>query len=211
MIKLAVLVSGGGTNLQAILDAMDGGYLTDKIAVVVSSKDTAYAISRAKERNIPIAVIERKAYETQEAYDEALLHCLAAYDVDLVVLAGFLVILGQRFIKAYPDRIINVHPSLIPAFCGNGHYGLIPHEKALSFGVKITGATVHFVQLETDQGPILLQEPVRVFQDDTPHTLQKRVMEQAEWKILPKAIKLISEGRVRVVGRKVWMDGEESV
>jgi phosphoribosylglycinamide formyltransferase-1 len=204
MLKIGVLVSGGGTNLQAVIDRIMDGFL-DKcvISVVVSSKKGVYALERAKNNGIPAICIERKSFSNPADYDEALIRHMEECGVELVVMAGFLSILGERFIRRYENRIINVHPSLIPSFCGNGYYGLIPHIKALEYGVRVTGATVHFVTLEADAGPIILQKPVYVKEDDTPQTLQKRVMEEAEWIILPEAIKLFSEGRLDIDGRKV--------
>lgn len=198
------MVSGGGTNLQAILDRIDDGTLKNCCVVtVVSSNNKAYAIERAKRKNIPVTVISRKSFKWEEDYDRALLEHMKKYRVELVVLAGFLSRLGEGFIREYKNAIINIHPSLIPAFCGKGFYGIVPHRKALEYGVKITGATVHFVEPEYDSGPIILQKAVEVMPDDTPETLQKRVMEQAEWVILPEAIRLFGEGRIEVNGRKV--------
>lgn len=207
MLKIAVLVSGGGTNLQAIIDSINSGYLNHvKVSVVISSKENAYALERAKENNIDTRVITKKAYPTVEEYDEALVKTLNEFQVDLVVLAGFLVIFGKYFTDMYKNKIINVHPALIPSFCGVGFYGLTPHKKALEYGVKITGATVHFVEYETDAGPVILQKAIDVLDDDTAESLQKRVMEEAEWKILPEAIKLFSEGRITIEGRKVLIN-----
>lgn len=204
MLKLGVLVSGGGTNLQAIIDKIESGYLNNcEIVTVVSSKPDVYALERARKHNIEGVCIARKNFNSIEEYDRALIEHLEKRGVDLVVMAGFLSILGETFTKRYKDSIINVHPSLIPSFCGKGYYGLIPHVKALEYGVKVTGATVHFVELEADAGPIILQKAVYVKEDDTPETLQKRVMEEAEWDILPRAIKLISENKVVVEGRRV--------
>mgnify|MGYP001022088541 CR=1 FL=1 len=204
MLKLGVLVSGGGTNLQAIIDKIESGYLNNcEIVTVVSSKPDVYALERARKHNIEGVCIARKNFNSIEEYDRALIEHLEKRGVDLVVMAGFLSILGETFTKKYKDSIINVHPSLIPSFCGKGYYGLIPHIKALEYGVKVTGATVHFVELEADAGPIILQKAVYVREDDTPETLQKRVMEEAEWDILPRAIKLISENKVVVEGRRV--------
>jgi len=204
MLKIGVMVSGNGTNLQAIIDNISAGKLPGcRIVTVVSSKDGVFALERAKRHSIPCTVISKKEFKTQEEYDNALLEHMKSYEVDLVVLAGFLSLLGRKFVEAYRNAIINVHPSLIPSFCGKGNYGLIPHVKALEYGVKITGATVHFVDYEYDSGPIILQKAVRVEDDDTPETLQKRVMEEAEWIILPEAIRLFSEGRLKVEGRKV--------
>jgi len=204
MLRIGVLVSGGGTNLQAIIDKIECGYLKNcSIVTVVSSRPGAYALERAARHNIPSVCIPRKEYSEIEEYDKALIEHLKSYEVDLVVMAGFLSILGETFIRQYENRIINVHPSLIPAFCGKGYYGLIPHIKALEYGVKVTGATVHFVDLEADSGAIILQKAVYVREDDTPESLQRRVMEEAEWEILPEAIKLFAEGRISVEGRKV--------
>lgn len=204
MLRIGVMVSGGGTNLQAILDRIDDGTLKNCCVVtVVSSNNKAYAIERAKRKNIPVTVISRKSFKWEEDYDRALLEHMKKYRVELVVLAGFLSRLGEGFIREYKNAIINIHPSLIPAFCGKGFYGIVPHRKALEYGVKITGATVHFVEPEYDSGPIILQKAVEVMPDDTPETLQKRVMEQAEWVILPEAIRLFGEGRIEVNGRKV--------
>jgi phosphoribosylglycinamide formyltransferase-1 len=208
MLKLGILVSGGGTNLQAIIDKIESGYLSGvSIVTVVSSKENAYALERAKKYGIDCITISRKSYSSMEEYDRALLSHFAAYQVDLVVLAGFLSMLGKSFIEEYKNRIINVHPSLIPSFCGKGYYGIKPHQKALESGVKVTGATTHFVDLEYDSGPIILQRAVEVRDDDTPETLQRRVMEKAEWEILPESIKLFSEGRLVVEGRHVRIIG----
>lgn len=199
MLKIGVLVSGGGTNLQAIIDRIEDGYIQNcKIVSVVSNKKDAYALERAKKYNIETAVISKKDYDNKELYDEALITHFKAKQVDLIVLAGFMVVLGQKFIQAYQNKIINIHPSLIPSFCGNGFYGLKVHEAALKRGVKVTGATVHIVDEGTDTGPILLQKAVNVNDDDTPDTLQKRVMEEAEWIIYPKAIKMIAEGEIKL-------------
>jgi len=204
MLKIGVLVSGGGTNLQAIIDNIENGRLRNcRIAVVVSSRPGAYALERARKHGIPAVLVARKDYASVDEYDAALIEKMEEFGVELVVMAGFLSILGKRFIKRFENRIINVHPSLIPSFCGKGYYGLIPHQKALEYGVKVTGATVHFVELEADAGPIILQKAVYINEDDTPETLQKRVMEQAEWEILPEAIRLFSEGRLVIEGRKV--------
>lgn len=204
MLKLGILVSGGGSNLQSIIDNIKSGYLNKcKIVTVVGSKKGIYALERAAQNDIPAKVISRKQFSSLEEYDKELSAYLKSYDVDLVVMAGFLSILGENFVKDFQNRIINVHPSLIPAFCGKGYYGIIPHEKALEYGVKVTGATVHFVELETDSGPIIMQKAVEIKMDDTPETLQRRVMEEAEWHILPESIKLISENGIRVEGRKV--------
>jgi phosphoribosylglycinamide formyltransferase-1 len=186
MLKLGILVSGGGTNLQAIMDKIQSGYLSQcEIVTVVSSKAGVYALERAQKQGIPTACISKKSFDSMGAYDKALLEHFKKYDVELVVLAGFLSMLGETFIEAYKNRIINIHPSLIPSFCGKGHYGIIPHRKALEYGVKVTGATVHFVDLEYDSGPIILQKAVEIREEDTPETLQLRVMQEAEWELLP--------------------------
>ncbi|MGN0351658.1 MAG: phosphoribosylglycinamide formyltransferase [Roseburia sp.] len=204
MLKLAVLVSGGGTNLQAIIDAIDNGTITNaQIEVVISNNKNAYALERAKKHGIQNLCISPKDYENREAFNEDFLKQLDSYDVDLVVLAGFLVVIPEKMIQAYRNRIINIHPSLIPSFCGTGYYGLKVHEGVLNRGVKVTGATVHFVDEGTDTGPIILQKAVEVEQDDTPEILQRRVMEQAEWIIMPKAIDLIANGKVEVIDGKV--------
>lgn len=209
MLRIGVMVSGGGTNLQAILDQIGNGQLPDcQVVTVVSSRPGVYALERARKHNIPSCVISRKDYETLEDYDEAVLSHLKKYDVQLVVLAGFLSLLGERVLAAYRDAIINVHPSLIPSFCGRGFYGLTPHRKALEYGVRVTGATVHFVDGEYDSGPIILQKAVEVMADDTPESLQQRVMEQAEWVLLPKAIRLFAQGRLKVEGRRVTITGD---
>ncbi|NLP14822.1 MAG: phosphoribosylglycinamide formyltransferase [Clostridium sp.] len=204
MLNIGVLVSGGGTNLQAIIDKIENGYIKNcSIVTVVSSRQGVYALERAKKHDIPAVCIARKDYSSVYEYGEALIRHFESFNVDLVVMAGFLSILEENFVKRYQNRIINIHPALIPSFCGKGYYGIIPHQKALEYGVKVTGATVHFVDVEADAGPIILQKAVYIKDDDTPETLQKRVMEEAEWEILPKAIKLFSEGRLEVEGRKV--------
>lgn len=199
MLKLAVLVSGGGTNLQAIIDAISAGKITNAcISVVISNNANAYALERARAHGIEALCISPKDFESREAFNQAFLDKLNSYNVDLVVLAGFLVVLPEMMIKEYTNRIVNIHPSLIPSFCGKGFYGLKVHEGVLARGVKVTGATVHFVDVGTDTGPIILQKAVEVEQGDTPEVLQRRVMEQAEWVILPKAIDLIANGKVSV-------------
>lgn len=204
MLNIGVLVSGGGTNLQAILDRIDDGTLKDcRVVTVVSSREGAYALERAEKKGIPTKVISRKSFAAVEDYDQALIRHMKQYNVELAVCAGFTSMLGDGFVNMWKDAIMNIHPSLIPSFCGKGFYGIKPHEKALEYGVKITGATVHFVELEYDSGPIILQKAVEVRQDDTPQTLQRRVMEEAEWVILPKAIGLFQQGRLSVEGRKV--------
>ncbi len=196
MLKIAVMVSGGGTNLQAIIDAHRSGKLTGvSIECVISNKKDAYALTRAKENGIEGVCISPKDHADKIAYGEYLAGYLKERGIDLVVLAGFLVVLPENFIKEFEGRIINIHPSLIPSFCGDGFYGLKVHEAALERGVKVTGATVHYVDAGTDTGPIILQKPVYVEDGDTPEILQKRVMEQAEWIILPQAIQMIAEGR----------------
>ena len=207
MLKLAVLVSGGGTNLQAIMDAIDNGKITNaRIEVVISNNRNAYALERAKNRGISALCISPKDYESREAFNEAFLQKLNSYEVDLVVLAGFLVVLPEQMITSYRNRIVNIHPSLIPSFCGKGFYGLKVHEGALARGVKVTGATVHFVDEGTDTGPIILQKAVEVLPGDTPEVLQRRVMEQAEWVILPQAVNLIANGKVTVENGHVVID-----
>lgn len=197
MIRVGVLVSGGGTNLQAIIDAVKSGDITNaSLEVVLSNKKDAYALTRAKENNIAAECVCIKDYETREEFNQALIEKLDAYNLDLIVLAGFLVVLPPELIAKYRNKIINIHPSLIPSFCGNGFYGLHVHEKALERGVKVTGATVHFVDEGTDTGPIIYQKAVEVLPGDTPEILQKRVMEQAEWKILPAAINAIANGTI---------------
>lgn len=199
MLKTAVLVSGGGTNLQAILDAMDEGRITNtSVEVVISNNPGAYALKRAEKHNIPALCLSPKSYDTRKQYYQVLLETLQSYDTQLIVLAGCMVVMPRAVVEAYPNRIINVHPALIPSFCGTGCYGLHVHEKALERGVKVTGATVHFVDEGTDTGPIILQKAVEILPDDTPETLQRRVMEQAEWQILPQAIDLIANGKIVV-------------
>ena len=203
MLRVVVMVSGGGTNLQAILDAVDDGKITNaEIVAVISNNEGAYAIERAKKHQIPAFVVSPKAYETRDLFNEALLATVDACKADLVVLAGFLVKIPEEMIRAYRNRIINIHPSLIPSFCGTGYYGLKVHEGALSRGVKITGATVHFVDEGTDTGPIIAQKAVEIQNGDTPEILQRRVMEEAEWILLPQAIDDIANGRVKVTEGK---------
>ena len=207
MLKLAVLVSGGGTNLQAIMDSIDDGRITNaQISVVISNNAGAYALTRARNYGVEALLLSPKSFDTREEFNEKLLEALREREIDLVVLAGYLVVVPPCVIEEYENRIINIHPSLIPSFCGTGCYGLHVHEKALARGVRVSGATVHFVDEGTDTGPIILQKPVMVEQDDTPEVLQKRIMEQAEWVILPKAIDLIANGKVHVDGRKVTID-----
>ena len=204
MKKIAVLVSGGGTNLQALLDAEKRGEIPGgKITAVISSSEGAYALERAKNADVPGYVIKRKDYASNQAMTVALTEKLKELGIDLVVLAGFMTILTEEMVKAYPNAIINVHPALIPSFCGEGFYGLHVHEKALEYGVKVSGATVHFVSEECDGGPIILQKAVDVMEGDTPETLQRRIMEQAEWVIMPKAVALFCQDRLKVEGRTV--------
>lgn len=204
MLKMAVLVSGGGTNLQAIMDKIDDGSITNaEISVVISNNSNAYALERAKKHGIDARCISPKQYETRGEFNEALLAAIQSYQVDLVVLAGCLVVIPEIMVKAYPNRIINIHPALIPSFCGTGYYGLKVHEAVLERGVKVTGATVHFVDEGTDTGPIILQKAVCVEEGDTPKILQQRVMEQAEWIIMPEAIDLIANDKIAVVDGKV--------
>ncbi|HIT72502.1 phosphoribosylglycinamide formyltransferase [Tyzzerella sp. An114] len=204
MLKIGVLVSGGGTNFQAIVDSIESGYIENaKIVTLVSSSPKAYALERAKNHNIEGVVIRKKDFENSELYEKALVEHFESREVDLVIMAGFMVVIGPYFINAFRNRIMNIHPSLIPSFCGNGYYGLKVHEAALEKGVKVTGATVHFVTEETDAGPIILQKAVYIDDDDTPESLQKKVMIEAEWKIFPEAIKLFAEGKIEIVGNKV--------
>ena len=203
MKNIVVLVSGGGTNLQALIDAQKSGDFTNgKISCVISSNPNAYALKRAETNNIDTAVIRRKDYDSQSEYDNALITLLESKKADLIVLAGFMTILGAEVIKAFENRIINIHPSLIPSFCGEGFYGLRVHEVALSRGVKVTGATAHFVNEVCDGGPIILQKAVEIKNDDTPESLQKRVMEQAEWHILPQAVALFCNDKIKVIDNK---------
>ena len=204
MLKLAVLVSGGGTTLQAIMDGIASGSITNaKIVTVISNNKNAYALTRAEQAGIPASCISPKDYADREAFHEALLKALVESEADLIVLAGFLVKIPEAMVHEYSNRIINIHPSLIPSFCGVGYYGLHVHEKALERGVKVTGATVHFVNEGMDEGPIIAQKAVAVEDDDTPEILQRRVMEQAEWLLLPQAVDDIANGRICVVDGKV--------
>jgi len=193
MINIAVLVSGGGTNLQALIDAQGKVLKHGKIKLVISSKPNVYALQRAKQASIDHCVIAKRDYETQEEFSNAILQQLQSYQIDMIVLAGYLSILDETIIRAYPNRIINIHPSLIPSFCGKGYYGLKVHEAALAYGVKVTGATVHIVNEIPDGGKILLQKAVDILPTDTPETLQQRVMEEAEWKLLPQATEMIAK------------------
>lgn len=206
MLNIVVLVSGGGTNLQAIMDKIADGTVTNtKIAAVISNNANAYALERAANAGIPAECISPKQFENRELFNEALLAGVKKYNPDLVVLAGFLVIIPPALIAEYRNRLINIHPSLIPSFCGTGYYGLKVHEAVLARGNKVTGATVHFVDEGTDTGPILLQKAVYVQQGDTAEVLQKRVMVEAEWEILPQAIDAIANGRVTMVDGKAWI------
>ncbi len=196
MLRVGVMVSGGGTNLQAILDAIDSGSITNaQVVAVLSNNPGAYALERARKHNIPAECLSPRDFESREAFNQAFLEKVDSYNLDLIVLAGFLVTIPPAMTQRYKNRIINIHPSLIPSFCGVGYYGLKVHEAALARGVKVTGATVHYVDEGVDSGPILLQKAVEVLPDDTPKTLQRRVMEEAEWIILPKAIDLIANGK----------------
>ncbi|MCR5521171.1 MAG: phosphoribosylglycinamide formyltransferase [Lachnospiraceae bacterium] len=191
--KIAVFVSGGGTNLQALIDAAAAGKMPHAfLALVISSKEGVYALERAKAAGIPAYAVPRKTFDSREAYEKEIIKMLEQEQIDLIVLAGFLSVLSADFVSRYPDRIINIHPSLIPSFCGDGFYGLKVHEEALRYGVKVTGATVHFVNEITDGGRIILQKAVDIEEGDTPETLQKRVMEQAEWVLLPRAVELVA-------------------
>ena len=202
--NIAVLVSGGGTNLHALIDAQQQGMFGEgKITAVISSKAGAYALERAAKAGIPGYVIPRKEFDSNRAMTVALVEKLRELSIDVVVLAGCMVIFTEELVQAYPNAIMNVHPALIPSFCGEGYYGLHVHEKALEYGVKLSGATVHFVTAECDGGPIIAQQAVPVLPGDTPEVLQKRIMEQAEWKILPEAVSLFCQGRITVEGRTV--------
>lgn len=204
MLRVAVLVSGGGTNLQAIIDAVENGTITNtQIVGVISNNKNAFALERAGRHGIPAQCISPKEFETRDEFNRVFLDKVNELNVDLIVLAGFLVVIPEMMIREYRNRIINIHPSLIPSFCGTGFYGLKVHEAALERGVKVVGATVHFVDEGTDTGPIILQKAVYVEEGDTPEILQRRVMEQAEWKILPQAINLIANGKVQIVDGKV--------
>ena len=204
MLRVAVLVSGGGTNLQAIIDAVEHGTITNtQIVGVISNNKNAFALERAGRHGIPAQCISPKDFETRDEFNRVFLDKVNELKADLIVLAGFLVVIPEMMIREYRNRIINIHPSLIPSFCGTGFYGLKVHEAALKRGVKVVGATVHFVDEGTDTGPIILQKAVYVEEGDTPEILQRRVMEQAEWKILPQAIDLIANGKVQIVDGKV--------
>ena len=205
--RIGVLVSGGGTNLQALIDAEGRGELGNgTISLVIASKPDVYALERATNHGIEAQVLARKEYDSIALYSRALADALEAADIDLVVLAGFLTIFDEQVYERFPNRILNVHPALIPSFCGKGYYGLHVHEAALAKGVRVSGATVHIVTPECDAGPIVLQKAVEVKQDDTPETLQRRIMEEAEWKILPEAVRLFCDGRMTVRGNKVYIN-----
>ena len=209
MLDIAVLVSGGGTNLQAILDALSDGRITNaEIVTVISNNRHAYALERAKSAGVPAQCISPKNYENRDMFYDALLDALEASEADLVVLAGCMVVMPEKIVERYENRIINIHPALIPSFCGKDYYGLRVHEGVLRRGVKVTGATVHFVDQGTDTGPIILQKAVEVRQGDTPETLQRRVMEEAEWVIMPRAIDLIANGRIQVTDGIVTISEE---
>lgn len=206
MVRVAVLVSGGGTNLQALIDAQSRGEIIGgQIAAVIASRADAFAIERARKANIPAFVIARRDFSDAREMTMAYVEKLRELKIDLVVLAGFMTILTEELVQAYPNAIMNVHPALIPSFCGKGYYGLHVHEKALEYGVKLSGATCHFVNEECDGGPIIMQKAVEVMPDDTPEILQRRIMEQAEWIILPKAVSLFCEGRLSVKDRTVFI------
>ena len=209
MTSIAVLVSGGGTNLQALIDAEGRGELGDgKITLVLSSKEGVYALERAERHGIPTAVLSRRDFSDIAAYSKAIADTLTGKGIDLVVLAGFLTIIDEQVYEKFPNRILNVHPALIPSFCGKGYYGLRVHEAALEKGVKVSGATVHIVTPECDAGPIVLQKAVEVKEGDTPETLQRRIMEEAEWKLLPQAVRLFCDGRITVEHQIVHIKGE---
>ena len=204
MVKTAVLVSGGGTNLQAIIDANILGEIKNcELTAVISSNPEAYALTRAQYAKIPTYIVDKNIFPNRDSFTQAIVNKLNDLDIELVVLAGFMYVLTERFTKEFKNSVINIHPALIPAFCGDGYYGIHVHEKVLAFGAKISGATAHFVSEVTDDGPIIMQKSVDVLEDDTPETLQRRIMEQAEWKILPQSISLFCEGRLRVEGRIV--------
>jgi len=208
--RIAVLVSGGGTNLQALIDAQQRGELGGgEIVAVISTREGAYALERAAKADIPGFVVPRKAYDSNRSMTKAMVAKLQELKIDLIVLAGCMVIFTEELTDAYPNAIMNVHPALIPSFCGKGYYGLHVHEAALAYGVKLSGATVHFVSEECDGGPIIAQKAVPVMENDTPETLQRRIMEQAEWKLLPEAVSLFCQGRLSVNGRTVIIKEKE--
>lgn len=204
MKNIAVFVSGGGTNLGALIKAQDCGKIkSGRITLVVSSSEKAYAVKRAENAGIDVAIVNRKDYSDRDAFSKALDEAVSEKEIDLIVLAGFMYVLPQNFCKKYANKIINVHPALIPSFCGDGYYGLHVHEKALEYGVKVTGATVHFVNEVTDGGAIILQKAVEISENDTPETLQKKVMENCEWQLLPEAVELFCGDRLEISGRRV--------
>lgn len=204
MKNIAVFVSGGGTNLGALIKAQDCGKIkSGRITLVVSSSEKAYAVKRAENAGIDVAIVNRKDYSDRDAFSKALDEAVSEKEIDLIVLAGFMYVLPQSFCKKYANKIINVHPALIPSFCGDGYYGLHVHEKALEYGVKVTGATVHFVNEVTDGGAIILQKAVEISENDTPETLQKKVMENCEWQLLPQAVELFCGDRLEISGRRV--------
>ena len=205
MIRIGAMVSGGGTNLQAVLDAIDAGKIDGQVVTVVSSKEGAYAIERAAKHNIPSVVISKKDYPNG-GFEKALIDHFKSMNVDLIILAGYMTILGEEFIKAFENKIMNIHPALIPSFCGDGFYGLRVHEKALEYGVKVSGATIHFVNEKADAGAIILQGTVDVANDETPESLQKKIMENVEWKLLPKAVSLFCEDRISIKDGKAYVD-----
>lgn len=208
MLKIAVLVSGGGTNLQALIDAIESGYIKDtRICAVISNNEGVKSLERAAKHGIPGVVISPKSYDGTAAFADAMIKELEDKEADLVVLAGYLVKVPEELIRAYPNRIMNIHPALIPSFCGKGFYGLKVHDAVLKRGVKLTGATVHFVNEDLDAGPIIIQKAVAVKKGDTPEILQRRVMEEAEWKILPEAVKLYAEGRIEVIDNIAYVNG----
>ena len=212
MKKIAVLVSGGGTNLQALIDAQGRGEIVNgEIAAVISSAPEAYALERAKKAGIPGYVLARRDYPSSQAMTRALVDKLRELSIDLVVMAGFMTIVTRELFEVYPNAVINIHPALIPSFCGKGAYGLHVHEQALAYGVKVSGATVHFVTAEPDGGPIVLQKAVEVLPDDTPESLQRRVMEECEWKLLPKAVDLLCRDNLKVEGRTVKIIGGRAI
>ncbi len=201
--KIAVLISGGGTNLQALIDAEKSGIIkSGEIVCVISSQPDAYGLVRAKNADIPTAVVSKKLLGSQDAFEERIISTLNEYGAELIILAGFMSILTEKFTSCYPERIINVHPALIPSFCGKGFYGLHVHEAALSYGVKVSGATVHFVNEIPDGGRIIMQKAVKVHKGDTPEILQRRIMEQAEWKILPKSAEMVAKEIMKAKGKK---------
>lgn len=210
MLRVLVCVSGGGTNLQALIDSIESGQVTDaQIVGVISNNKGAYALERAKKHGISSCCISPKDFADRQAFNEAFLQAVDGFSPDLIVLAGFLVVIPQQMIQKYRNRILNIHPSLIPSFCGTGYYGLKVHEKALERGVKVTGATVHFVDEGTDTGPIVLQKAVEIQNGDTPQLLQRRVMEEAEWVLLPKAVELFAHGKLRVEDGRAIMEQDE--